>query len=146
NGSDARSYPYKRDQAANGNCREGPGSTPKIYKFSDFSQSSLNLNSPAILPVNFFLAAPSNRRTTPDLCCPGTSCNFRKNSTYSCACRPARTTISTGCSDPEGQCSNDIFINSFCDDLGIGCPEWRVGPCTNATPTPTPSPTPESCP
>ena len=56
NGSDARSYPYKRDQASNGNCREGPMITPNGYRASGFSQR-WTVNSPARLPVNLFLPA-----------------------------------------------------------------------------------------
>src|SRR6185503_13106325 len=54
-----------------------------------------------------------------------------------------RTTTTTPCSDPDGQCSIDEFIDSWCSALGVACPEWKVGPCGNENPTPTPSPTPE---
>jgi hypothetical protein len=146
-GIDARPYPHKQDQSANTNCREGPANKSISYKTLDLSRSPFSLNSPAIVPVNFFLAARANPNSAPDLCCPGTSCQFRRNTVYACACRVALTTISAGCSDPRGQCSNDITFDHLCTDLGgLGCPEARVGPCTNATPTPTPTPTPESCP
>ena len=91
---------------------------------------------------------PSTRSVVaaPDICCPGTNCNWRKNSLYQCACQPdARSTQSAACSDPQGTCSKDQYLDSLCPQFGVGCPEFRVGPCVDA-PAPCPSTDPSNCP
>lgn len=113
---------------------------------------SMLLSKPAeFLPVIFSLdastrSARSKAAPVPDLCCPGTNCNWRKNILYTCACGTARSTHSTGCGDPEGSCSIDVPIGRICAEFGVTCPEWRTGPCGPGAPTPCPATLPGNCP
>ena len=136
NGSDAKPFPYRREQSSKNGCSESPP-TKAIA-------SSLTPGA-AMVPVKFFLGPKSSSESTslppPDLCCPGTSCTFKKNTTYVCTCfSEARSTTTTSCSDPQGQCSIDEFIDTWCVEFGVACPEYRVGPCSPPDPTPTPTP------
>jgi hypothetical protein len=162
NGTHAKPYPYKRDQSSTAPCREGPIqlddhrdkalSLDARNGFPELIKDYLFSSKPAeFLPVNFSVAKISFSRSAEPapqsgLCCPGTQCYFHKNSTYSCSCQVARDTRSTSCSDPEGACSIDEFIDTWCTDLGVACPEWTVGPCETLAPTPTPSPSPSPSP
>lgn len=140
NGSDGRPYPYK-SESSNRVCseerEEPPGKDNKRQgRFNALFQAHSMKQPAEILPVIFFPGRSS--RTKPSaqsgLCCPGTNCSWKKNTTYYCSCRLAQTTTTTSCSDPAGQCSIDEFIDSWCSALGVAYPEWRVGPCFNQAP------------
>lgn len=134
-GSNGEPYPYRRTQSSNRDCREESGEPPgKDFRKQDrpiaFIQVYPTQQPAEILPVNFFAGSHSRKPAAQSgLCCPGTSCSWKKNTTYYCSCRGARTTTTTSCSDPEGTCSIDVFIDSWCAELGVACPEWKVGPC-----------------
>jgi len=144
-GSDGKPFPYRREQSSNNPCEESP--PRKSIAVADSFTPAV-----PILPVNFFLPASSasDFKSLPQsgLCCPGTNCSFKKNTTYVCTCKSAAfTTTTTACSDPAGQCSIDVFIDTWCTEFGVACPEYRVGPCATPTPTPTPTPCgPGNCP
>jgi hypothetical protein len=136
NGSDGRPYPYTRE-SSNRVCSEEPEPPEKVKKtpgrFNALFQA-YSMQQPAeILPVNFFAtkSSPIKPRAQSGLCCPGTNCSWKKKTTYYCSCRRAETTTPTACSDPQGQCSIDEFIDSWCVEFGVACPEWRLGPCGN---------------
>ena len=148
NGTDGMPYPYKRDQSSNGPCREGPKRiADKTYERNARTHSLLTTPA-AILPVSFLRVQTSYRQpeppTIPDINCPGTDCIFARNNTYQCVCNSyARTFQIVGSSDPNGRCSRAEFIDTWCDDLEIGCPEYALGACASSSPTPTPTPSPE---
>ncbi len=158
NGSHAQPYPFKRAQSLNRPCRAGPESEDKAFRKSVLNpfpalRHHAYLLTPALtLPVKFFVAKASYPRPeaplpAPDINCPNTDCHFAKNSTYSCVCNSfARTTQPVGSSDPQGQCSIDEFIDTWCVEFGVACPEYRIGPCGIPSPTPTPTPSPSPTP
>ena len=140
NGSDGLPYPYKRAQSSNRFCSEETDEPPEKDKKRQSRFNALfqaySMQQPAeILPVNFFVGRSTRIKSRPQsgLCCPGTNCSWKKNTTYYCSCRQAKTTTTTACSDPLGRCSIDQFIDSWCNDWGVACPEWRVGPCGNSS-------------
>ena len=101
NGSDGRPYPHKR-QASNRVCSEEPKDPPEkenkrqsrfIALFSTYSAQQ----PAAFLPVNFFPTtySPPKPSAQSGLCCPGTGCSWKKDTTYYCSCRVARTTTTT---------------------------------------------------
>lgn len=138
NGSEGRPYPYKRGQSSSRVCsEEPPGKDNKRQSRLIAFYQAHSMQQPAeTLPVNFFPGRSfgTKPRAQSGLCCPGTNCSWKKNTTYYCSCRLAQTTTTTSCSDPAGQCSIDEFIDSWCSGLGVACPEWRVGPCLNEEP------------
>ncbi|MGH9873766.1 MAG: hypothetical protein ACRD9S_15055 [Pyrinomonadaceae bacterium] len=148
-------YPYRRERSSRG-CGSNVDVVQKELPFNQ-AREDLHLDlRPVVssllpatyLPVNFFRDASSPiSGTQSGLCCPGTSCTFLKRSTYQCSCMSeARSVDTASCSDPDGQCGTSSFINTWCDELGVGCPEYVISPCAAATPTPTPVPTPTPAP
>jgi len=121
NGTDAMPYPYKREQSSAGPCVDGqPQRRDKLFTnrrqtpLPDWSEHSLLAIPALIMPVNFFLIEAPNRTsemaTPPDICCPGTDCEFGKPGIYQCVCNSyARTVYSAACSDSQGRCSIDEF-------------------------------------
>jgi len=71
----------------------------------------------------------------PDINCPSTDCHFAKNTITCVSCNNfARTTEPVGSLDPNGRCSLEDFIDTWCDELGVACPEYRLGACASPTP------------
>lgn len=95
-----------------------------------FLQNPSNLLPASFLPVNFSLKRTSGAETRKDICCPGTSCEWRRNGTYQCSCSSyARTTYSAACTDPSGICSHTRDLPTVCIELQVGCPEQVLDPC-----------------
>lgn len=72
-----------------------------------------------------------------------------KESMDSCACGPSRGNTYPGCSDPQAVCGIPEDISTWCDDFGVACTQYAIGPCgptPSPTPTPTPTPTPSPSP
>ena len=145
-------FPVKQDREELARCL---GKSPPAERWArsplDFSALvAAVFETPApFVPVKFFrehllAAGPS---ITPDICCPGTSCNKLRNTLYSCVCDSelsnAATIATTPCSDPIGVCGRERLLASACDLGGIGCPQRTFDPCS---PPPTPSPTPSPSP
>lgn len=116
-------FPFKNNPEELGRCSEKPrppnqwATTPTIYS----ALYAANWKSPAdFLPVNLFssnLVYPieSGASTiSPDICCPGTSCNKFKFSFYDCVCAVnVQTVQTTACSDPLGVCGTQIELAPF---------------------------------
>jgi hypothetical protein len=105
-------FPFKNNPEELGRCLQTPrppdqwATTPTIFS----ALYAENLGTPAaFLPVNSFLedsihANKTIRSALPvDICCPNTSCNKFKFSTYGCVCASnAQTVQTTPCSDITG--------------------------------------------
>ena len=101
-------------------------------------QSSFSFLPVSSLPANFlgtFKLADStaDETTTPDLCCPGTSCYHLKeiSNGYNCMCGPADWVESVPCSGV-GTCGKTWTLYRRCyDDDGneMWCPDFYVNPC-----------------
>jgi hypothetical protein len=148
-----------KKRSSNAPCKEQKGQSAAVAVVavrSHSPDSSAKLSSsflPAnFLPVNFSSAEMMNSLSgrppfQSGLCCPGTSCGYRKESSYTCICKSnASLTIATSCEDPDGICSIDRRVDVVCSD-GV-CPEFFLNACANPEPTPlpTPYPTPEPTP
>lgn len=95
-----------------------------------------NLRTPAaLLPVNLlsenYISGDNvvNSTTTPDICCPGTSCNKFKFSKYNCVCATdVQTVLTTPCSDSIGICGTQVQLASLCSFQGTECPRFSLLP------------------
>jgi len=132
--------PRRTSQSSVAPSGQGPKSRdtckPRINMQTPTSLATALLLLPAaFLPVNFLgtksdFAMSPVKPATQDLCCPGTSCNYRKADFYQCVCmQDARTTQSAPCSDPFAQCAILEQIDTWCPEFGVGCPEYVLGEC-----------------
>lgn len=151
NGSDAKPYPYKNQESRAGPCieRGNPfekklaalGLSPHLSIFTKNSipeLQSLPYLSTKFPPLKIALNSVPSPQSS--VCCPGTGCGHYKNSTYQCVCNSIAQTIEVAaCSDPDGTCATVEYIDNWCDEYQVGCPESRIAAC--GAPTPTPSPT-----
>lgn len=106
----------------------------------------------AIFLPEAFSSEGSN--TSPDICCPGTSCSKIKRQFGRCYCSsfedPAiddmEFSVTTSCNDPQGACGETRARTSKCDYPGIDfplfCTESVFIPCGQSQPSPTPTPAP----
>ena len=105
------------------------------------------LKSPAAdTPVISFpeLSLTSGPSISPDICCPGTSCNKFKHVTYTCVCDSdfsnAQSIATTACTNLIGVCGTPAPLASACSFEGVDCPQITFTPC-DPQPTPTATPT-----
>jgi hypothetical protein len=107
-------------------------------------------------PANFlsggFPAKDSN--TSPDICCPGTSCSRIKQQMGRCYCSDPEFpniddmefSVTTSCSDPVGICGTTFPRTTRCNYPGIDfplfCTESVLLVCGQSLPTSSPSPSP----
>lgn len=82
-----------------------------------------DLRPAAWLPVRFSRSGYTGEPQS-GLCCPGTPCSYLKNTTYYCSCKEAHSIDTASCSDADGECATSQRLDSWCDDLGVGCPEF----------------------
>ena len=149
-------FPFKAQSQTLRGCLNQPRppdlwpKTPPIFS----ALYAENLPAPAAFrPVNLFSGESLNSADlisslrSPDICCPGTSCNKLKFSRYNCVCRTDVTTVTTvPCSDPVGICGTLVDAGSVCSFQGVECPSFSLVACTEATPSPTPTPAPSPTP
>jgi hypothetical protein len=143
-------FPVKQDPNELARCRaESPPMAAENWGNPLTSLTyAMNFKKPApFLPVKFFSDEPltSGVSLSPDICCPGTTCNKFKLITYTCVCDSdksnAQSIATTPCSDPIGVCGHWQDIASVCSFQGVECPQENFTPCT-PPPSPTPTPTP----
>ncbi|MGI9108364.1 MAG: hypothetical protein ACR2G4_19220 [Pyrinomonadaceae bacterium] len=103
-----------------------------------FRQSSFSFLPVSYLPASFFgtlklTDSTVAGTTSPDVCCPGTSCSHLREvpNGYNCMCGPANWVESAPCSSM-GTCGKVWTLDDYCyDDYGyyMGCPQFYVNPC-----------------
>ena len=103
-----------------------------------FRQSSFSFLPASFLPANFeetfkLTDSTAGGTTTPDVCCPGTSCSHLKEvpNGYNCMCGPANWVDTAPCSSM-GTCGNTVTYYTLCyDDYGyeMYCPQFYINPC-----------------
>lgn len=107
-------------------------------------------------PANFFEGRPPSKDSNivPDICCPGTSCSKIKRQFGRCYCsslefptiNDREFSVTTSCTDPEGQCGTTVPVTEQCDYPGIEfplfCTQPIFVPCGESLPTPSSSPSP----
>ena len=146
-------FPFKKTPEELSRCFEKPPDdwvrAPSIFS----ALHAENKTPAAFLPVilfsneNTYLNHDVGSVVSPDICCPGTSCNKFKFSKYNCVCAiDVPTVVTTSCSDPVGVCGTLKRLADFCTLDEIGCPSFSFSPCTEATPSPTPTPSPSPTP
>jgi hypothetical protein len=138
-------FPFAKSPDEIGRCVEKP---PSQNTYHGLSATTLKRPT-SFMSVNFFVEEINTREisSSPDICCPGTSCNYQKFSAYDCVCKiNALTVQSASCSDPQGVCSTLVSLGSACSFGGVECPEFSLQACPSPTPTPTPTPCPSTNP
>ena len=145
-------FPVKNNPDELGRClpkARGPDEWAKTPTVFSPLYAKLFSTPAANLPVNFFsendsvVEEATNSVISPDICCPGTSCNKFKVTKYSCVCSSnAQTVQTTSCTDLIGVCGVQVQIEDFCDFEGVGCPQFSFIACASALPIPSPTPTP----
>ena len=127
--------PVPNTRKARSACPDGNRGDPEISLTilqASYSSDTSPQHSFGFLPLIKISGSVSRRPPQSNLCCPGSTCSFSKESKYTCYCGEGRTTAVTGCEDPLGQCADVYQLNKTCPDGGGGqltCPEFFRGVC-----------------
>ena len=133
---DGRRFDKKKPVAFYSPNKGDPGRCQPQSRQRDPSLLSKFFTVPASFgPANFLLGGFSSAvsNTSPDICCPGTSCSKIKQQFGRCYCSDPESTVddmefsvTTSCTDPVGVCGTTFSVTIKCNYPGIDFPLFCV--------------------